>query len=198
MPSIADRSTSTVDMNKYEPVPSNPVTTLSPSAPVNDPSPGQSIFMRTTLPPVWQTSPDSLRTYFNGGVVSQNRIVNPTPPPIVNQQVTNTTNKITKVTNINTDPTQGFTSGSNADGFWEKDPLGIVTQWGQVNTDINSGTLPITFPIPFPTTIEMILVTTWSPTDRITYVVKGSESLTGFTIGNNGSSGFAYWEAKGR
>ena len=194
MPTISDRSVSNTDMSGYKDV---PVTSLSPQAPSVNSDPGQSIYMRTTLPPVWVSSPDSLRTYFNGGVIPQTRIITPNPPQASAQIVTNVTN-VKKITNVTSNPAAGFTSGSTASGFWEKDPLGIITQWGQVNTDINSGTLAITFPIPFPTTIEMIMVDTWSVTDRITFVVKGSESLTGFTISNNGSSGFAYWEARGR
>jgi hypothetical protein len=34
-------------------------------------------------------------------------------------------------------------------------------------------------------------------TDRITFVIDGSVSTTGFTIANNGSGGFAYWIADG-
>ncbi len=196
MPSLQESTNA--DTSGYEPVLTAPVTSLTGFAQTSQAAPGQSVYMRTPIPPIWHASSDSLRTYFNGGVVPQNRIIPPTPPNNLVQSVTNVTNT-TKVTNItNTDPTAGFSQGSNANGFWEKDPLGIITQWGAVTTDINAGTIAVTFPIPFPSTIEMILVTTWSPTDRITFVVKGSESITGFTISNNGSSGFAYWEAKGR
>ena len=184
------------DLSGYVPV-DTPVTSLSGSAPTLNADPGQSVYMRSPSPPVWHASTDSLRTYFNGGVVPQNRLIPPTPPTNVVQSVTNVTNT-TQVTNTTTDPTAGFTQGSNSNGHWEKDPLGIITQWGEITTDINGGTIAVTFPIPFPTTIETILVTTWSTNDRITFVVKGSESVTGFTISNNGSSGFAYWEARGR
>lgn len=186
-----------VDMSGYEPA-TPPVTSLTGFAQTSQAEPGQSIYLRSPIPPIWQASPDSLRTYYNGGSVPQNRLIPPTPPTNVVQSITNIT-KNTQITNVNnTSPTAGFTQGSNANGFWEKDPLGIITQWSSITTDINGGTIAVTFPIPFPSTVEMIMVDTWSNTDRITFVVKGSESVTGFTISNNGSSGFAYWEARGR
>lgn len=92
----------------------------------------------------------------------------------------------------------GYTSGNNVNGYWQKNPTGLIRQWGHVTTDINGGTLAVTFPTNF-TNINSVVVnvSTLSPTDRITYVVDGSVSLGGFTIGNNGSSGYAYWEAVG-
>lgn len=74
---------------------------------------------------------------------------------------------------------------------------GLVIQWGQVTTDINGGTLGVAFPTTFPNAAFIVLPVTNSPTDRITYVVNGSLSQSGFTIGNNGSSGYAYWLAIG-
>ncbi len=74
---------------------------------------------------------------------------------------------------------------------------GLMMQWGQVNTDINAGTLAITFPAAFPSAAFAVLPVTNSPTDRITYVVSGTLSTAGFTISNNGSSGYAYWFAVG-
>jgi len=194
MPSLNEATTT--DMTGYGHVEA-PVTSLTGFAPTSQAEPGQSIFMRSPIPPVWKASTDSLRTYYNGGVVPQYRLIPPTAPNNIIQQVTNVTNT-TQVTNTSGSSTAGFSQGSSASGFWEMDPLGIITQWGQVNVDINAGTIAITFPMTFPTSVESIIVTTWSITDRITFVVKGSESVNGFTISNNGSSGFAYWEAKGR
>jgi hypothetical protein len=74
---------------------------------------------------------------------------------------------------------------------------GLVIQWGQVTTDINGGTLSVGFPMWFPNAAFVVVPVTNSPTDRITYVVHGSLSTTGFVIGNNGSSGYAYWIAVG-
>jgi hypothetical protein len=92
----------------------------------------------------------------------------------------------------------GFTSGSNSNGHWEKNPAGRITQWSQVTTDINNGTIAISFPINFTNAASVsVVVTTYSATDRITYVVYGSISTAGFTIGNNGSGGYATWQAIG-
>lgn len=74
---------------------------------------------------------------------------------------------------------------------------GLMFQWGHVTTDINGGTKAVAFPTNFPTAAFVVIPVTLSPTDRITYVVNGSLSASGFTIGNNGSSGFAYWFAIG-
>ncbi len=74
---------------------------------------------------------------------------------------------------------------------------GLTLQWGQVTTDINAGTLPISFPQAFSNAVLAVLVSTLSTTDRITYVVSGSVTTSGFTIANNGSSGYAYWLALG-
>jgi large repetitive protein len=92
----------------------------------------------------------------------------------------------------------GTTSGSNSNGFWVKDSNGYIRQWGKVATDINGGTLAVTFPTAFTDATKVsVAVSTKSSTDRITYVVDGSLTTTGFTIGNNGSSGYAYWSAEG-
>jgi hypothetical protein len=96
----------------------------------------------------------------------------------------------------------GFSSGSNSNGIWVQDPTGYVRQWGRVTTDINSGTVAVTFPTPFASGSAAagnvaVVAATRSGTDRITFVVDGSVSDTGFTVGNNGSGGYADWEASG-
>jgi hypothetical protein len=79
-----------------------------------------------------------------------------------------------------------------------QDPTGHIHQWGVVATDINGGTVAVTFPLAFSSgTGVSPVVTTKSATDRITFVVDGSVTASGFTVGNNGSGGYAYWEADG-
>lgn len=91
-----------------------------------------------------------------------------------------------------------FSSGSNTNGNWVQDPTGHIHQWGKVATDINGGTVAVSFPTAFSSTTNISVdVSTKSSTDRISFVVDGSVTTTGFTIGNNGSSGFAYWQADG-
>jgi hypothetical protein len=92
----------------------------------------------------------------------------------------------------------GFSSGSNSNGYWVQDPTGHLHQWGKVTTDINNGVVSVTFPTPFSSATGVsVNVSTKSSTDRITYVVDGSVTASGFQVGNNGSSGFAYWQADG-
>ena len=74
---------------------------------------------------------------------------------------------------------------------------GLVIEWGHVTTDIDGGTVGVSFPLTFPNNAFVVIPVTLSPTDRITYVVNGSLSQSGFTVGNNGSSGFAYYLAIG-
>jgi hypothetical protein len=95
-------------------------------------------------------------------------------------------------------PGLGWSNGNNANGYWVEDPVEHIHQWGIVSTDINGGTLAVTFPKAFTDLASIdVRVTTKSSTDRITFLVDGSTTLTGFTVGNNGSGGYAYWEADG-
>jgi hypothetical protein len=109
----------------------------------------------------------------------------------------NTTNAATTAF-IKAAITASYTSGSNANGYWQKDANGKIQQWGRVATDINGGSLPVSFPVPFANAVSIsVVVATYSVTDRITYVQYGSISTTGFTIANNGSQGYACWQAVG-
>jgi len=103
-----------------------------------------------------------------------------------------------RVTSISSNSPAAYQSGSNANGYWQKDPTGLIRQWGRVLTDIDGNQIGVTFPTNFTNASSVsVVVSTYSPTDRITYVVSGSIGISGFTIGNNGSSGFATWEAIG-
>ena len=74
---------------------------------------------------------------------------------------------------------------------------GLILMWGQVTVDINGGQESVAFPTDFPNSCFNVTATTLSVTDRITYIVNGSVGNNGFTISNNGSSGYAYWLAIG-
>jgi hypothetical protein len=93
-----------------------------------------------------------------------------------------------------------YSSGSSPTGFWQKDPTGLIRQWGQINTDINNGQLTVIFPTAFTNASSISVVCTTRGAqnfDRIIYIISGSVSLTGFTVANNGSGGFAYWQSMG-
>jgi hypothetical protein len=94
-----------------------------------------------------------------------------------------------------------FTKGNNANGYWEKNGAsGSIRQWGSINTDINNGQLGVTFPTAFTNAASISVVCTTrgaASFDRIIYVISGSVTVNGFTVANNGSGGFGYWQAMG-
>jgi hypothetical protein len=92
----------------------------------------------------------------------------------------------------------GFSSGGGSGAYWTKDPSGLIRQWGQITTDINGGTLSVPFPVNFTNAASIsVVASTLSSHDRIIYIVEGSVSVSGFSVGNNGSDGFGYWQAVG-
>jgi hypothetical protein len=56
-----------------------PAETTSPgaSSPSTNLQPGYSPYIRCPIPPIWQSSPDSLRFFYSGGSVPQTRLFNP-------------------------------------------------------------------------------------------------------------------------
>jgi len=102
--------------------------------------------------------------------------------------------------NLVTAADMAFTHGSGSNSQWIKVGFlnNLIIQWGSVLTDINGGTVNVTFPTAFANAADVsVQVSTLSSTDRITFVVNGSISTTGFQVSNNGSSGFATWFAIG-
>jgi hypothetical protein len=81
MPMLSERTNP--DLTGYTPA-EMPNQNSRPQAvsPSTDLQPGFSSFMRCPLPPFWSTSPDSLRMFYTGGIVPQNRLFNPTAPVI--------------------------------------------------------------------------------------------------------------------
>lgn len=53
-------------------------------------------------------------------------------------------------------PTAGFTSGNNANGYWVKDPLGHLHQWGHVAGESTGACTTITFPTAFATVASIV------------------------------------------
>lgn len=84
------------NLSNYAPV-STPTPT-TPIIPIIDQQPGLNVYLRCPLPPVWQSSPDSLRQFYSNNKVPQTRLFN--PPPVA-----------TRITNVTTPV--GSASGSS-------------------------------------------------------------------------------------
>lgn len=91
MPSLSDATQT--DLSGYKPMEpvAGPDFPRAP-APTIDLEPGFSSFLRCPLPPIWQTTPDSLRQFYRNGNVPQTRLFNPQPVPIVTSGGTSITN----------------------------------------------------------------------------------------------------------
>lgn len=72
MPPISQRLTAGVP-NGYTPV--EPQTQPTPqSGPAMDQGPAPNMFVRTPMPPVWSTNPDSARQFYRNGKIPQFKI----------------------------------------------------------------------------------------------------------------------------
>ena len=73
--------------------------------------------------------------------------------------------------------TGSYTSGNNANGYWQKDPAGLIRQWGHVTAGV-TGTV-VTFPTAFSnaTSIEVNTTSLWS-SGSIAFVSVESGSIT--------------------
>lgn len=158
--------------------------------------PGNTGYSRGPLPLLSNTSPDGLRNFYQGTVVTQARILNPPPAPIITATaVTNVTN-VTNTTVSN--PTQGFTSGNNANGYWAKDPTGLIRQWAQI-LSLGGGDFSVTFPVAFTDAVTVCPVAiAYYPAGDTGYLSIISISATGFVIHQNNLTGMsADWFAIG-
>lgn len=89
MPTISEATGIDLEGLGYKPVdPSElrPVVT----APSSNQQPGLSPFLRCPLPPVWTSSPDSLRQFYQGGTYPQIRLFNPSNNNLANINVSET------------------------------------------------------------------------------------------------------------
>ncbi|WP_449471995.1 gp53-like domain-containing protein [Sphingobium chungangianum] len=100
-----------------------------------------------------------------------------------------------------------FSFGSNANGYWEKTPNGIIEQWGTVTGTFGEGPVAQSFPIPFTDLASVnVQVTAINPagsTSNDIWCQRGAKTLSSFqavfqsqTSGNTG--GGYEWRAKGR
>lgn len=100
----------------------------------------------------------------------------------------------------------GFTSGSNSNGYWIKDPLGHIHQWGHISGETMNCN-PITFPVTF-TTLASIVPTVADDFEvgssiEHSIVINASHGCTGLSItqmydwvSSTGGNG-AWWSADG-
>jgi hypothetical protein len=98
MPDLASRTG--VDLDGYTPiapVSGSPVPAQGTSSP-NTVEPGLNPFLRCPIPPIWQSSPDSLRQFYQNNVVPQTRLFN--PPPNQNVSVAAAAPAASNVTNV--------------------------------------------------------------------------------------------------
>jgi hypothetical protein len=104
MPSLVDLTSQ--DLSSYTPV--APVTASTPpTIPATNMEPGLNTVLRCPIPPVWQSSPDSLRQFYQNNQVPQIRLFNPPPnsnvaPAASVTPATTTVTNVTKVTNTTT------------------------------------------------------------------------------------------------
>lgn len=77
MPSLAESTGLDLSSMGYSPVDGAGSAKPSSPAPTTNLEPGYNKFLRCPIPPVWQSSPDSLRQFYNNGIVPQNRLFNP-------------------------------------------------------------------------------------------------------------------------
>ena len=81
MPALAERTTSQVDMSGYVPVDKLSAAPAQ-GIPSSNLEPGYNVYIRCPLPPVWTSSPDSLRQYYRNNLVPQTRLFNPPNPSL--------------------------------------------------------------------------------------------------------------------
>lgn len=101
-----------------------------------------------------------------------------------------------------------WTSGSNANGYWTKDPTGKIDQWGQISNAYDGEV--VTYPIPFTNvaSISLQTQTSFDPSGGNYAGVSGPYAsapftVNGFTLANkdldshSGASMTIYWRAVG-
>jgi hypothetical protein len=77
MPTLDQAQSTNIDMSGYSPVQStNPINTGS--IPSVDLEPGRNVYLRCPIPPIWSSTPDTLRQFYRSGAVPQIRLFNPT------------------------------------------------------------------------------------------------------------------------
>lgn len=73
MPSLQQMTN--LDLSGYSPT--EPTQHVTGSLPSSNLEPGHNRFLRCPIPPVWTTTPDTLRQFYKNDVVPQFRLFNP-------------------------------------------------------------------------------------------------------------------------
>lgn len=73
MPSLSEMTN--LDLGNYKPIES-PIRPTA-SVPTVNLEPGHNIYLRCPIPPIWTTTPDTLRQFYKNDVVPQFRLFNP-------------------------------------------------------------------------------------------------------------------------
>jgi hypothetical protein len=128
----------------------------------------------------------------NNGTFATGGLVCPTRSP-----GDNTTNAATTAF-VDAAIAGSFTSGSNSNGAWVKDPTGELTQRNG-NVSLGGGDFVVTFPIAFANTINLsIVVTVVYPSGDTGFLTVNGITTSGFNIHQNNLTGMsANWIAIG-
>ena len=105
---------------------------------------------------------------------------------------------ISNVINLELVHNSDWTSGSNANGSWRKDPDGLITQFGTMTITVNSSTL--NFPTPFTTLTPLpaIMMTVRANTTPVAVTLAYSDqSLTQAQMRSSAATVAITWTAVG-
>lgn len=127
--------------------------------------------------------------------------------PLIKADIGNSANQIPDMSFFTTGYSENGSAWTNTKSAWEKGPNGVITQWGLFGFVVNQTGVNVSFPVPFPTRVESIVLTLadmqeaqLSPTTMPAYGVNSiGTSRTGFTGRMSGNGGFNLcYMAKGR
>ena len=90
----------------------------------------------------------------------------------------------------------GFTSGSNGNGSWVRDPTGHIHQWGPLSGTVSHNTT-VTFPTPFTAGCSPVVVVSNENAGAGQCTTASSITTSGFYFGGYGSSDVGQWIADG-
>lgn len=123
MPSLSDARNA--DLTGYAPASG---AAPAPPPPAGNLQPNLNAMLRCPLPPIWQTSPDSLRQFYLGGQVPQARLLSPANAPL--SSGSSTTTNSASVTTVIVNGSQASTPSSVASGIGIQQSVAITEVLG--------------------------------------------------------------------